>query len=432
MTTNQAEAPVQPSYDVVVIGAGQAGLAVSYFLDRQGVEHVVLERGRIGESWRTQRWDSFVVNTPNAINALPGAPYDGPAPDGFHTRDELVASFERYAERFELPIRSGIEVEAVENDSERGGFTVRARDADGARKAIAARCVVVASGILNKPRTPDFAGSLPPSVMQVHAGSYRNPQALPPGAVVVAGSGQSGCQIAEELAESGRKVYLCTSRVPRQPRRYRGRDIVEWEWDAGILHVERGDLEDPSIMTSPQPQISGVGRYGHTISLQLLSSLGVQLLGRIIGVRDGTLSLDDSLRDNIRFADRTSEDDKRVIDEYIARNEIDAPAREADAADAAWEDLDGLPMPSELDLAAADVGSIVWCTGFSADFSWVVPPILDDAGKPAHDRGVAHVHGIYFVGFPWLHRRKSGIICGVEEDASHVVDHITAGLGPGV
>lgn len=417
------------SHDVVVVGAGQAGLAASYFLDRQGIDHVVLERGRTGESWRTQRWDSFVVNTPNAINALPGARYDGPAPDGFQTRDELVASFERYAERFELPIRAGVEVEAVEKDPGHGKFTVRVRDADGARQSFAARCVVVASGILNKPRVPTFAASLPPTIAQVHAGSYRNPEALPHGAVVVAGSGQSGCQIAEELAESGRKVYLCTSRVPRQPRRYRGRDIVEWEWDAGILHVERGDLEDPSTMTSPQPQISGVGRYGHTISLQHLSSIGVELLGRITGVQDGALNLDASLRDNIRFGDDTSDDDKRVVDEYIARNDIDAPAPEDDPADATWEDLDGLPMPSKLDLAAADVGSIVWCTGFSADFSWITSPILDDAGKPAHDRGVSHVDGIYFVGFPWLHRRKSGIICGVEEDASHVVDHITSRLG---
>jgi len=429
MASNSDHSLKTSSHDVVVVGAGQAGLAASYFLDRQGIDHVVLERGRTGESWRTQRWDSFVVNTPNAINALPGAPYDGPAPDGFQTRDELVASFERYAERFELPIRAGVEVEAVEKDPGHGEFTVRVRDVDGARQSIAARCIVIASGILNKPRVPPFAESLSPGIAQVHAGSYRNPETLPPGAVVVAGSGQSGCQIAEELVESGRNVYLCTSRAPRQPRRYRGRDIVEWEWDAGILHVERGELEDPSIMTSPQPQISGVGRYGHTISLQHLSSIGVELLGRITGVQDGILNVDASLRDNIRFGDDTSDDDKRVIDEYIARNGIDAPAPEDDPADTPWRDLDGLPMPSKLDLAAADVGGVVWCTGFSADFTWVALPILDDAGKPAHVRGVSLVDGIYFVGFPWLHRRKSGIICGVEEDASHIVDHITSRLG---
>lgn len=418
-----------PPAPVVVVGAGQAGLATSYYLSRNGIRHVVLERGRAGESWRSQRWDSFVLNTPNAFNGLPGAPYAGPMPDGFCTGGELVESFERYAERFALPIRTGVRVVGVERAREGDGFIVRTRCADGTGGVLPAQRVVVASGILNAPRIPGFASRLPTSVAQVHAGRYRNPSVLPPGAVVVAGSGQSGCQIAEELADSGRRVYLCTSRVARQPRRYRGRDILEWEWDAGILHVTRGDLDDPAIMASPQPQISGVGRYGHTISLQHLSRSGVTLLGRIADVRDGALILDDSLRENIRFGDHTSAQDKRVIDAFIARHRIDAPPPDDDPADAPWDNVDAVPMPAHLDLARAGVGSIIWCTGFASDFSWIALPVLDQTGKPLDDRGITPVDGVYFVGFPWLHRRKSGIICGVEEDASHIVNHIATRMG---
>jgi putative flavoprotein involved in K+ transport len=410
--------------EVLVIGAGQAGLATSYFLSRRGIGHVVLERGRIGQSWRSQRWDSFVVNTPNWLNALPGTGYVGPTPDGFHARDELVASFEDYVRRFNLPVRSGIEVEALEPDREAAGFAVRARSVDGRHESMRAYNVVVASGMLQKPKVPAFATALPANIYQLHTSDYRNPGQLPPGSVVVVGSGQSGCQIAEELAEAGRRVYLCTSRVGRQPRRYRGRDIVEWEWESGILHVTRDELDDPAMVTAPQPQISGVGRFGHTISLQQLHRAGVTLLGRIVDIRDNSLILDDSLRDNIRFADQASTDCKREIDAYIAREGISAPAPEPDPADRAWEDLEALPMPERLELAQADVGGVIWSTGFTADFSWIDLPVIDAAGRPLHNRGIAPTNGIYFVGFPWLHRRKSGIICGVEEDASHVVQHI--------
>jgi putative flavoprotein involved in K+ transport len=358
------------------------------------------------------------------LNALPGAPYDGSAPDGFHTRDELVASFTNYLERFDLPVRTGVAVDGVEAASGWDEFNVLTCGADGLRRTIRARSVVVASGMLNKPKLPSFADSLPAELVQMHAADYRNPQTLPPGAAMVVGSGQSGCQIAEELVAAGRRVFLCTSRVGRQPRRYRGRDIVEWEWDSGILHLRRTELDDPSIMAAPQPQVSGVGRFGHTVSLQQLALAGVTLLGRIAEIRGSSIIFDDSLRENIRYADRVSEDCKREIDAYIASNGIGAPEREDEPADRPWECLDTLPMQRQLDVVQADIGSLIWCTGFSGDFSWLSLPVLDKAGKPVHDRGASPVDGIYFVGIPWLHRRKSGIICGVEEDASHIVQQI--------
>jgi putative flavoprotein involved in K+ transport len=407
-----------------VVGAGQAGLATSYFLQRQGVAHVVLERGRLGESWRSQRWDSFVLNTPNALNGLPGAPYEGPAPDGFWSRDELVRSFERYARRFELPIRTGVEVEAIAGG--RGeGFAVHVRTGAGT-EAIRPRSVVIATGAMRTPRRPSFAAGLPEHIAQLDAASYRNPGALPSGPVLVVGSGQSGCQIAEELQAAGRTVYLSTSRVGRIPRRYRGRDVDAWLWESGFFDVRRSELADSSLVFATQPQVSGVGRHGHTLSLQRLAADGVRLLGRAISI-DGTgLILDDGLRDHIAFADRASAEIKRMIDDYIAQSGIKAPAPEDDPADRPWADLAAVTAPRRLDLARAWIGTVIWCTGFRPDFSWLRLPVLDERGQPLHERGVAPVPGLHFVGLPWLYKRKSGIICGVAEDAAHIARLIAA------
>ena len=310
--------------DAIVVGAGQAGLGVSYSLKRMGIAHVVLEKSRIGETWRSQRWDSFTTNSPNLLNGLPGAPYEESMPDGFYTRDELVRSFESYAQRFALPVRTGVEVSRVEA-ADGGGFVVRTRTDAGDGRTYYVRSVVIASGIMTEPKVPAFAGKLPGRIVQMHTAGYRNPAALPPGAVVVVGSGQSGVQIAEELNEAGREVYLCTSRVGRVPRRYRGREIMAWLWDCGFLDVARADLEDPAICRAAQPQVSGVGRYGHTLSLQKLSRDGVTLLGRLNDVDGSSLVLGDDLADNIRFADQKSAYFKHEVDAYIARAGIQAP-----------------------------------------------------------------------------------------------------------
>lgn len=411
--------------DTVVVGAGQAGLATSYFLQRRGVAHVVLERGRIGESWRSQRWDSFVLNTPNALNGLPGAPYDGPAPDGFWSRDELVRSFERYARRFELPIRAGVEVEAI-GGGRGGGFVVRARTRAGAEE-VSAQSVVIAAGAMRTPKRPPYAAALPEHIAQLDAASYRNPGALPSGPILVVGSGQSGCQIAEELQAAGRSVYLSTSRVGRIPRRYRGRDVDAWLWESGFFDVRRSELADPALVFATQPQVSGVGRYGHTLSLQQLAADGVRLLGRATGIDGTSLILDDGLRDHIAFADRASAEIKRTIDDHIAHSGSAASPPEDDPADRPWADLAAVTAPRRLDLARAWIGTVIWCTGFDADFSWLRLPVLDERGRPVHERGVAPVPGLYLVGLPWLlYKRKSGIIRGVAEDAAHIARLIAA------
>ncbi len=411
--------------DCVVIGGGQAGLASSYFLKRRGLDHVVLERGAIGESWRSQRWDSFVVNTPNSFNGLPGAQWEGPIQDGFCTAGELVDSFAAYAERFDLPVRTGVLVTGVEQAG--GAFVVRTTSG-GSAQELPTRSVVVASGIMNAPKIPALAARLPDQITQYHAADYRSPAALPDGAVVVVGAGQSGCQIAQDLLAGGRKVYLCASKVGRCMRRYRGRDIDEWVRDFGGWDTTRDELANPAEIYAPQPQVSGVGRYGCSISLQQLAGDGAVLLGRIAGVEGSALLLEDNLAECIRYADEVSATIQQKIEDYIARAGMAAAALEDDPGDTPCADPGAFASPGRLDLAQAGVSAVIWATGFTADFSWIGPPVLDGQGRPAHKRGVSPVPGIYFLGFPWLHKRKSGIIHGIEEDAGYVVGHLAARL----
>lgn len=412
--------------DAVVIGAGQAGLGASYYLTQRGLSHMVLERGRIGETWRRQRWDAFALNTPNWLNALPGAPYDGPAPDGFADAPSLADAFAAYAERFALPVGTGVEVTSVRADAGAEGFLVDTQSYAGARATVAARNLVVAAGVQHRPRVPACASKLPTTVIRLHAASYRNAAALPPGAVVVVGSAQSGCQIAEDLSAAGRRVYLATGRSGRIPRRYRGRDIDEWLWDMGDFEVTPAELDDPSVLRVAQPQVSGLGRLGHTLSLQSLAADGVTLLGRLTDIDGHDLVFDDSLADNIRFADEKSAAVKRDVDAHIDFLGIDAPPAEVDAADRPWTDASETVSPARLDLRDARVSTLIWCTGFRPDFPWLHLPVLDADGRPRHRDGVSPVPGLYFLGVPWLRKRKSGLVCGVAEDAAVIVDHVAA------
>ncbi len=410
-----------PTLPVVVIGAGQAGLAVSRHLQGRGIDHVVLERGRVGETWRTQRWDSFQVNTPNRINALPGLEFTGD-PAGFATASDLVGYFEDYARTFRLPVREGVSVTLVARASE--GFVVRTVAPDLAE--IHAQAVVLASGGQNHPRVPASASSLPRHIVQIHAGEYRSPAGLPPGAVLVVGSGQSGCQIAEDLQAAGREVYLAVSRVARSPRRYRGRDTLDWLEETGFLRQRPSDLPDPAMQFAAQPQVSGVGPRGHTVSLQGLAGKGVILVGRLIGAEGGVLRFDDSVADAIRFADAGSAQIKNMVDGYLARVGITADL-EHDAADVDCADPEALAGPELIPGSA--LAAVVWTTGFGGDFSWVHLPITDADGRVLHNDGVTGVPGVFVAGIPWLRTRASGIIAGVAEDAAIVAGAVAAHLG---
>jgi putative flavoprotein involved in K+ transport len=414
--------------DTVIVGAGQAGLGVSYFLQQDGRRHIVLERGRIGESWLAQRWDSFRLNTPNFMNVLPGLPYDGPVPDGFNLRDELVSYFQRYVEHFQLPVRTGATVVSVEQTEDKENFIVKTMTAGKAEEPVLSRSIVIASGVLQTPKFPPNRSRIPADITQLHTADYRSAAALPPGAVVIVGSGQSGCQIAEDLLSAGRTVYLCTSKVGRAPRRYRGRDILEWWIVMKFIDVTFASLEDKSISRAPQPQISGLGRYGHTLSLQSLARQGAVILGRLLDIEKGRLILSDEAAVHVHFADDFSQRLKDDVDAYLLRAGIATPPLEDDPADVPDPQAGCVSPLRSLNLREAEVSAVIWATGFTADFNWIHLPVVGAEGRPIYHQGISPVRGLYFVGFPWLSSRKSGIIYGIGEDAHYIADAISEQL----
>ena len=399
--------------DAVAIGAGSAGLGVSYFLQQRGCAHHVLERGRIGETWRTQRWDSFRLNSTNIRTALPGDSYDGPDPWGAITHQEFVAYLEGYVDRHRLPVRTGVAVQQLTRED--GAYRVTTD-----RETLLACAIVIAIGNQNRQVRPPWSSDLPTAVRQVDSSAYRNPAELADGAVLVVGSGQSGGQIAEDLVHAGRRVFLATSRTGRLVRRYRGGDSFNWLTVSGFADVPRRELMLEDGRLPPRPLLGAT----HTISLQSLSAQGVVLLGRFRGVVNGSLAFGDEVGDHMRFADEASADAKRVIDEYIERAGLDAPPAEDDPAETVAPCVPSPPIRS-IDLAASGISSIVWCTGFSGDFSWMMlPDVLDAAGQPIHEDGIGTVPGLYFAGLDFASTRKSGTIPAVAVEADHLVDRI--------
>lgn len=414
--------------DAVIVGAGQAGLGMSYCLQHDGRKHLVFERGRIGETWLSQRWDSFQLNTPNFMNALPGLPYQGPEPDGFWRQDELVSYFQKYVEQFQLPVVTGVRVHALEQAEDKSHFIVWTGANGRPDETVLCRSVVVAAGIQCVPKIPTFKNKFPQDITQLHTADYRNPDALPPGAVIVVGSAQSGCQIVEDLLSAGRKVYLCTGKAGRLPRRYRGRDIMEWWIDMKFMDVTYTSLEDKSASHIPLPQVSGVGRYGHTISLQDLALQGAVILGRLHDVEERILILGDEAAAHIRHGDETSQRFKDDVDAYIEKIGIEPPPNEDDPADVPDPEAFCASSLRQLSIREADISTVIWCTGFTGDFSWIHLPIFDPEGMPIHQRGVSPLPGLYFIGFPWLSKRKSGTVYGIQEDAQYIASALAKHL----
>jgi len=350
---------------------------------------------------------------------FPGAELQADVPDGFALRGAFVDYLREYAYRFSLPVVDHAQVDAVDQ-APAGGFIVRSK-----RGEYTCNAVIVASGAMSQAKVPEMADRFPDSVVQFTAASYRRPDALPAGATVVVGSGQSGVQIVEDLLEAGRKVYLCTSRVGRTARRYRGKDITWWGRETGGLDMMRKDVKDPAVFSAAQPQGSGT-RAGHTVSLQQLHRDGCKLLGKLSDVQGGVLLIEPNLLDNMAFADTASAGNKTRTDGYIEKTGGDHPPVEPDPAEAPVDDLGGADQVISLDMAQAGIGSVIWATGFVGDFSWLNVPAVDPSGNPVHELGISPHDGVYFLGFPWLSKRKSGIVFGVAEDASRIVDHIAA------
>jgi putative flavoprotein involved in K+ transport len=407
---------------VIVIGGGQAGLSMSYCLTRAGIGHLVLERERVGHEWRTRRWDSFCLVTPNWQCALPGFSYQGDDRDGFMLRDEIVAYLEDYAKSFDVPIVEGVAATGLSQESD-GTFRVATTQG-----VLTADQVVLATGPYQVPLTPRIAERLPESVTQLHSSEYRNPDQVPPGAVLVVGTGQSGCQIAEDLHLAGRQVHLAVGSAPRVARRYRGKDVVAWLDEMGYYGKGIDQFADADAVRFRANHYVTGRDGGRDIDLRAFARDGMRLYGRLTDIRNGRLGFETDLRKNLDGADAVSEGIKDSIDSFIAAKGIHAPGEKRYVP--VWEPAD---EPTALDLEAAGISTVVWSTGFGRDHRWINVPVFDGRGYPTHSRGVTSCRGLYFLGLPWQYTWGSGRFCGVAADAEHLAGQIMAsrfaGLG---
>ena len=400
--------------DTVVIGGGQAGLAMSWHLAQRGREHVVLERGRVAERWRTQRWDSLMFQFPNWSIELPGRSYSGSEPEAFSPKDAIVDFIGDYATEMRAPIRTGVNVVALRSSPRENHHRVITDSGE-----IESRNVVVATGPYQKPRVPASSSQFPAHVVQLHAGEYRNPSALPDGSVLVVGSGASGCQIAEELAEAGRQVFFSVGRHRRVPRRYRGRDVFWWRRALGQL--DQVDDGSASFRRLTAPLVTGV-QGGRDIDIRTYATKGMTLVGRILGARDGRVALDDDLERNLAMGDRTFDDFIGAVDRHVRETGSDVSVESTEVTRSR-----AVPSPDarrEIDLRASAIGSVIWATGYELDFGWIELPAFDELGRPVHRRGVSPLPGLHFLGLAWLHKPKSSFLYGVGEDAAYLADHI--------
>lgn len=399
--------------DTLVIGGGQAGLSVSWHLQKIDRKHLVLDRGSVGDSWR-KRWESFCLVTPNRFCLLPGYPYAGNDPDGFMKRDEIVAYVEGFANSFEPPLCGGIEVNRVSSSENGGKFKIETSKGDYVTENI-----VIATGTHQHPRYPSWSRKLADNIVQIHSSEYRTPELLPEGAVLVVGSGQSGCQIVEDLRLAGRETYLCVGKAARIPRHYRGKDIIQWFFDAGFQDTPVDDHPmGRAIRFAPHEHLTGRDG-GRTIDLRQIALDGVNLLGRMVSAEGYQIEIANDLEANLESIDIECNETLALIDKYIVDNSIEAPP-------GSFEPIDWRPSstPSTINLQQAGINSVIYGTGFTYDFSWIDLPIFDDRGYPCYERGVTSLPGLYFVGLHWMHTAGSGLFSQVGRDAEYVVEHL--------
>ncbi|MDY6997644.1 MAG: MSMEG_0569 family flavin-dependent oxidoreductase [Actinomycetota bacterium] len=398
---------------VAIVGAGQAGLSVSWYLSRAGVDHVVLEAHTPVHAWTDSRWDNFTLVTPNWHCRLPGYAYDGPDPDGFMTRDEVVSWLEGWLDTFTAPVRTRTRVTRLRNATS-GGFALTLATADG-EETLTAEHVVIATGGYPLPVTPPFAGSLAPSIIQVHSEQYRNPGQLPDGAVLVVGTGQSGAQIAEDLHLAGRRVHLAVGNAPRVARFYRGRDCMTWLAEMGLYDKPAAEYPGGTAAIEKTNHYVTGRDGGRDIDLRRFAAEGMCLYGALTDGKDATLTFAPTLRAALDHADAVYNSICADIDSHIDRAGL--RAEPATRYTPVWEPES---EPTTLDLAAEGVTSIVWAIGYRPDYGWIEASAFDGAGRPMQNRGITNVTGLSFVGLPWMHTWGSGRFLGIDRDAQHI------------
>jgi putative flavoprotein involved in K+ transport len=400
--------------ETLIVGGGQAGLAMSHMLSQRGCPHVVLERNRIAERWRTERWDGLRFQFPNWSVRLPDFPFHHADPDGFATNGEIVDFITAYAAAIAAPVRCGVSVISLRCCY--GGTDFAVETSDGPMEATN---VIVATGPYQRPVIPPLLCQ-EVGILQMHASRYRNPDQLPPGAVLVVGSGASGAQITEELFRAGRRVYLSVGRHTRLPRRYRGRDLIWW---LSAMGLDQKSAEERGPDRS-KPLITGAFG-GNTIDFRRFAAEGVTLLGRIRGVHQGVMNLAPDLSKRLAYGDGSYTVFLDMADAHVERHGLDMP--EDSTARAVLPDPPCLIEPLQhLDMHSAGIGTVVWATGYDSDFGWIDIPVLDARGEPVHRQGITEVSGIYFLGLRWLSNFKSSLLSGIGDDAARLADHIAA------
>ncbi|MBU1297114.1 MAG: MSMEG_0569 family flavin-dependent oxidoreductase [Gammaproteobacteria bacterium] len=407
MPTAQNSQPTH--YSVLIVGGGQAGLSMSACLQEQNIDHLIFEKNTMMHSWKTQRWDSFTLVTPNWQCELPNHPYDGDDPKGFMKREEIIGYLDRFAAKVKPPILEGVSVEKV-SKLDNGQFHVVTTKGE-----FTGDQVVIASGGYLKPIIPRMAERIPENILQIHSNQYKNSQQLPDGAVLVVGSGQSGAQIAEDLHIDGKKVFLATGNAPRVARLYRGKDVVEWLDDMGYYQksVDEHPLRE-GVRDNTNHYVTGRDG-GREIDLRKFALEGMELFGLMENYQDGQLIFKPNLAANLDAADDTYKNINARIDAYIEKNGIDVPVEPP--YQPVWEPKE---ERENLDLAASGITSIIWCIGFTPDFSWLDLPVFNGMGAPVHRRGVTNEKGVYFIGLPWLYTWGSGRFSGVAADAAYL------------
>ncbi len=402
----------------VIIGAGHAGLAMSRCLTERGLDHVVLERGEVANSWRTERWDSLRLLTPNWQRRLPGFGYEGDDPDGFGTMPEVIAFIDRYARAVSAPVQTRTRVMSLRRTD--AGYLVGTDRGDWH-----ARTVVIATGACNIPCVPGLAEAVPPAIRTLTPMAYRNPNQLEDGGVLVVGASATGVQLADEIHRSGRPVTLAAGEHIRAPRTYRGRDIQWWMDAAGVLD-QRYDEVDDIARARRVPSLQLVGSPDRaTLDLNALTAIGVRLVGRLVGISDGRLQFSGSLRNHCAMSDLKMGRLLDAIDQWATDRgldgEVEAPHRFAPTR------VEDSP-PLSLDLGRGEIRTIVWATGFRPDYSWLDVPVLDRKGQIRHDGGIVASPGMYVMGLQFLRRRKSALIDGAGDDARDLSDHLASYL----